>query len=279
MKFISVLHSSVRGFITNSAIPSAPPSLLCFALLGLVSGCARHYNLSPSPSVDKVQLSISISDELEASPLRVMYRSAICKRVTYDGDGRAATLDGYNSIEVGLSRQKNGSIYKADLFINGGGPCEWRLSNVLFEVSYRVPNRFGENVSSGGGGGVIVIFDRNDPQRRTSGVVKVKGTDLVIIKDYYPWVKESYSGGYIKRAGLAGEARSYLTYEARETRKVYFEPVLHSDYVVSSTEPKKHKIGDFIKFHYPDGATQSDGRTVPDFKKLQEIRLKAEAGK
>jgi len=253
--------------------------LLSVATVSSISGCAKDYSMAPSPVGEQVRLVMKISEELETTSLRVMYRSAICKRVTYDGDGRAATLDDYNSIEVGLSRQKNGSLYKADLFINGGGPCEWRLSNVLFEVSYRVPNRFGENVSSGGGGGVIVIFDRNDPQRRTSGVVKVKGTDLVIIKDYYPWVKESYSGGYIKRAGLAGEARSYLTYEARETRKVYFEPVLHSDYVVSSTEPKKHKIGDFIKFHYPDGATQSDGRTVPDFKKLQEIRLKAEAGK
>lgn len=254
-------------------------SILCLALLGSISGCAKDYSMAPSPSGEQVKIVIKISEELEATPLRVMYRSAICERITHDGDGRPEKLEGYNSIEVKLSPRNNGSLYEADLFIKGGGPCGWRLSNVLFEVSYRVPNRFGENVASGGGGGVIVIFDHNDAQRRTSGLVKVKGTDLTIIKDYYPWVKESYSRGYIKRAGLAGEAKSYLYYQAREARSVYFEPVLHSDYVVSSTEPKKHKIGEFITFQYPDGTVESDGRSEPNFEKMQKIRLAAEAKK
>ena len=254
-------------------------SILCLALLGSISGCAKDYSMAPSPSGEQVKIAIKVPEELEVTPLRVMYRSAICERVTHDGDGRPEKLEGYNSIDVKLSPQNNRGIYEANLFINGGGPCEWRLSNVLFEVSYRVPNRFGENVGSGGGGGVIVIFDHNDAQRRTSGLVKVNGADLTIIKDYYPWVKDSYSGGYIKRAGLAGEARSYLTYEAREARSVYFEAVLHSDYVVSSTAPKKHKVGEFITFQYPDGTVESDRRSEPNFKKMQQIRLKAEAEK
>lgn len=253
--------------------------LPCVATVLSISGCAKDYSLAPSPSGEQVKIAIKVSEELEVTPLRVMYRSAICERVTHDGDGRPERLEGYNSIDVKLSRQNNGSLYEAYLFVNGGGPCEWRLSNVLFEVSYRVPNRFGENVGSGGGGGVIVIFDHNDAQLRTSGLVKVKGADFTIIKDYYPWVKDSYSGGYIKRAGLAGEARSYLTYEAREARSVYFEAVLHSDYVVSSTAPKKHKVGEFITFQYPDGTIESDRRSEPNFKKMQEIRLKAEAEK
>jgi hypothetical protein len=253
--------------------------LPCVATVLSISGCAKDYSMAPSPSGEQVKIVIKIPEELEATPLRVMYRSAICERVTHDGDGRPEKLEGYNSIDVKLSHQNNGSLYEADLFVNGGGPCEWRLSNILFEVSYRVPNRFGENVGSGGGGGVIVIFDHNDAQLRTSGLMKVKGADLTIIKDYYPWVKDSYSGGYIKRAGLAGEARSYLTYEAREARSVYFEAVLHSDYVVSSTAPKKHKAGEFIKFKYPDGTVESDRRSEPNFKKMQEIRLKAEAEK
>ena len=254
-------------------------SVLCLALLGFISGCAKDYSMAPSPSGEQVKIAIKVSDELEVTPLRVMYRSAICERVTHDGDGRPEKLEGYNSTEVKLSPKNNRSLYEADLFINGGGPCEWRLSNVLFEVSYRVPNRFGESVGSGGGGGVIVIFDRNDAQLRTSGLMKVKGADLTIIKDYYPWVKDSYSGGYIKRAGLAGEARSYLTYEAREARSVYFEAVLHSDYVVSSTAPKKLKVGEFITFQYPDGTVESDRRSEPNFEKMQKIRLAAEAKK
>ena len=54
---------------------------------------------------------------------------------------------------------------------------------------------------------------------------------------------------------------------------------MHSKYVVVSKEPTVHKRGMFITFYYPDGTTQSDGRYVPDFKKMQEIRLKAESKK
>ena len=158
--------------------------------------------------------------------------------------------------------------------MDGGGACQWRLSNVTFGVAYTDPTSFGETVSYGGGGGVVVIFDHNNSPRGGADF-KVKG-DLTIKKDYYPWVSEAFLGGYKKHVSLAGEGNLYLKYQALQARQVFFEPVLHSNYLVTSEGTKVHKVGSFIKFTYPDGTVVADGSHSPDLRKLQTIRLAAE---
>ncbi len=251
---------------------------LCFVLLTFLSGCAKDRSMNPSPDGEKVKIYIKMPEDLELRSMRVMYRSAVCQRVTYDGDGRPERVDGHNGFEVPLQRRE-GDLYGANLFVDGGGPCEWRLSNVMFGVTYRDPSRFGENVLVGGGGGVIVVFDHNNPQLSVGRRVAVEGSELKIVKDYYLWLNERYTGGYVKRASLSGCGSGYITYEARQARNVYFEPVFHPEFVVTSVAPKKHAVGDFIKFFYPDGTVESDSEGRPNFKKMQEIRLRAEAKK
>ncbi|WP_256590907.1 MULTISPECIES: hypothetical protein [unclassified Pseudomonas] len=85
-------------------------------------------------------------------------------------------------------------------------------------------------------------------------------------------MSENFLGGYKKWISLAGRGDIYLSYQALTARKVYFEPVLYSDYVVSSEGTKVHKIGSFAKFIYPDGSVVADGKWRPDFLKLQTIR-------
>jgi hypothetical protein len=158
--------------------------------------------------------------------------------------------------------------------MDGGGACQWRLSNVTFGVVYADPTRFGESVVVGGGGGIVVIFDQNNSPRGGADF-QIDG-DLMIKKDYYPWLKENFLDGYVKRISLAGEASLYLKYQALQARQVFFEPVLHSNYLVTSEGTKIHKVGSFIKFTYPDGTVVADGSHNPDLRKLQAIRLAAE---
>lgn len=261
----------------NHAKSFLETSVLCFLLLTFISGCAKDDSISPQPGGEKVTITIKPPDELEPEVMRVIYRSAKCPRITLDGDGRPETIEGYNAFEVALHRNGADNLYRTDLFVDGGGACEWRLSNVMFGVTYREPSRFGENVLAGGGGGVIVVLDHNNPQLRVGGAVRLEGSELRIVKDYYLWVSERYTGGYVKRVSLSGYGSGYLTYEARQARNVYFEPVFHSAFVVTSVAPRRHAVGDFIKFFYPDGTVESDPEGRPNFKKMQEIRLKAEA--
>jgi hypothetical protein len=120
----------------------------------------------------------------------------------------------------------------------------------------------------------VVIFDHNNSPRGGADI-KVDG-DLMIKKDYYPWIKEHFIGGYSKRISLAGEGDIYLMYQALQARQVYFEPVLHSDFVVYSAGPKVKKEGNYTTITYPDGSFVADGRSGPNFRKLQAIRLSAE---
>jgi hypothetical protein len=240
-----------------------------------LSGCAKDYSLAPPADSEVITVTVKVPEELVTEPLQLMYRSAICKRITHGASGQRIELEGYHDIDVQLQRQGQSDLYLAKLPMDGGGACRWHLSNVIFGVAYGNPTRFGEYVTYGAGGGVVVIFDHNNSPRGGADI-EVDG-DLTIKKDYYPWIDEEFLGPYKKTVNLAGEGNIYLSYQALRARQVYFEPVLHSDYEIYSAGPKVKKKGNHTTFTYPDGSVVADGRSDPDFRRLQALRLAAES--
>jgi hypothetical protein len=254
----------------NALLRCATAGLLVFS----INGCAADRSLSPLPGGEQVSITVRVPQNLEAKPMRVMYRSEKCP-IKRSGPGSTSYKeDGYLATTVQLQRQSQSDVYEAKLPVDGGSVCQWRLSNVTFGVSYANTTSFGENVSTGGGGGVIVIFDDHLPQQRSvfEPTVEVYG-DLLIGGDYYPWVSEAFLGGYEKLARLVGKGDIYLTYKAKSARKVTFEPNLHADFVVFSVEPKVKQKGSYTQFTYPDGSVVANGVSKPNFQKLQAIRL------
>ncbi len=245
------------------------------ALLTTLSGCAKDYTLAPPADSEKVTVTIKVPKELEAETMKVMYRSTLCTFTSRTASGVPYKRDGYQKADVQPLRRGQSDLYDARLPIDGGGACQWRLSNVTFGVIYSEPLRFGEGVIAGAGGGVVVVFDRNNSPFGSTGI-KIDG-DLSIKKDYYPWVKEKFLGGYAKRVSLVGEGDIYLGYQAVYARSIYFEPVLHPSYILYSIGVKEKKEGNFTTFIFPDGSTWADGRPASEFLKLQEIRMAAEA--
>lgn len=245
-------------------------------LLFSLSGCAQNRTLSPPPDGEQVRVTVKVPQNLAADPMRVMYRSEKCPIKRSVPDWSTYEEDGYLSTTVQPKQQGQSDVYEAKLPVNGGGRCQWQLSNVTFGVTYANTTHFGENVRGGPGGGIIVMFDQRLPQQRSvfEPTIKVSG-DVLIRKDYYPWVNEQFIGGHKKLAWLVGEGEIYLYYRAPNARKVQLEPLLHADYVVYSVEPKVHKVGDYTQITYPDGSVTGTGNK-PNFKKLQAIRLAAE---
>ena len=239
-----------------------------------LTGCAKNRSLSPPPDNEYITVTVKVPDELAAENMKVMYRSPICKFITSDSRGERVELDGYKKMDMQPQRQGQSDLYQAKLPIDGGGACQWRLSNVTFGVVYSDPASFGESVVSGGGGGIVVIFDNHDSSRGGADI-EIDG-DLILKKDYYPWLSESFLNGHRKFISLAGEGGIYLMYKASQARKVYFEPVLHSNFMFYSTGPKVKKEGSYTSFLYPDGSVYADNRWHPNFLRLQTIRLKAE---
>ncbi len=250
-------------------------SVVFLVLFAGLSGCSKDYSLAPPTDGEKITVTIKVPKELEAENMKVMYRSKLCTFTSRTASGVPYKRDGYQKADIQPLRRGQSDLYDAHLPVDGGGACEWRLSNVTFGVGYKNPASFGENVTYGGGGGMVVVFDHNNSPRGGTGI-KVDG-DLTIIKDYYPWVSETFLGQYTHRVSLIGEGDIYLGYQALQAKHVYFEPVLHSDFVLRSVEPKEKKKGNYTIFTLPDGRVLADGRPDTKFSKLQEIRMAAEA--
>lgn len=248
-----------------------PLFILCTSL----SGCAKDYGLAPPADSEKITVTVKVPDQLKAETMQVMYRSKICTFISHTASGVPYKRDGYRKIDVQPVRRGENDLYESKLDVNGGGSCQWRLSNVTFGVVYEDPTMFGENVTFGAGGGVVVVFDNNNSPRGRTGI-KVDG-DLRIRKDYYPWVSETFLGEYTHRVSLLGEGGIYLGYQALQAKTIYFEPVLHSNFVLNSVEPKEKKKGNYTIFTLPDGKVIADGRPDTKFSKLQAIRKAAEA--
>jgi hypothetical protein len=241
--------------------------------LASLSGCAQQPTFAPAPGGEQVTISIKVPPDLTARKMRVMYRSAKCPSKE-SADGVPYEVDGFYPIEVQPQRRGQSDVYEAKLARNGGGACQWNLSNVTLGVSYQNTGRFGANVQSGRGGGVIAIFDDNLPQQRSypDQTQEIVG-NLLIHEDYYPWVDEEFLGPYKKQVRLLGDGDIYRTYRTPTAQRIDFEPVLQTDFVVYSAGPKVKKEGNHTQFTYPDGSVIADGSSEPDFDKLQAIRL------
>ncbi|WP_152227542.1 hypothetical protein [Pseudomonas sp. SCB32] len=256
-----------QRFILSSALGG-------LVLLASLSGCAQSQALTPPPGGAQVVFRIKVPQDLAADPMRVMYRSEKCPVQRSDGSGGRFEVDGYHAIEVVPQRQGQSDLYLANVARDGGGACHWQLSNVTFGVHYQNTLRFGSNVLPGGGGGVIVLFDDNQPQQRSllEDPEEVSG-DLLVSKDYYPWIDEQFLIRHETRAWLFGDGDIYPTYKALKANIVIFEPRLHTDGVVHSVGPRFKKEGVYTQFTYPDGSKEADGSSKPSFEKLQAIRL------
>ncbi|WP_240995641.1 hypothetical protein [Pseudomonas viridiflava] len=250
-------------------------SAVLLMILASLSGCAKDYGLAPPVDSEKITVTVKVPKDLRARTMQVMYRSSVCTFTDHSASGVAYQRDGYHRIDMQPVRQGHSDHYDARLSVDGGGTCQWRLSNVTFGVVYEDPSMFGKGVTYGAGGGIVVVFDENNSPRGGVGI-KASG-DLSIKKDYYPWVDEEFLGHYEKTINLVGEVETYLGYQALQARKVYFEPVLHSDFVLYSAGPKKKKKGNYTRFVFPDGSVVADGRPDSKFLRLQAIRKAAEA--
>lgn len=137
-------------------------SLASLLMLLSLGGCTqnRTHELAPPPGGAQVHFSIKVPPDLAANPMRVMYRSAKCPATRSGADWTTYEEDGRHAIEVQPQRQGSSDLYVADLALDGGGACQWRLSNVTFGVRYANTARFGADVKPGGGGGGNSDFRR-----------------------------------------------------------------------------------------------------------------------
>ncbi|WP_236232755.1 hypothetical protein [Pseudomonas tohonis] len=245
--------------------------LVVAALCLLVSqtGCAQLMNqdLSPPPGGETVSVSVKVPKDLVANAMRVMYRSEKCPITRSDGSGGRYEIDGAKAIEVEPQRQGMTDIYEAKLAKDGGGFCEWKLSNVTFGIHFGNTEQFGEKVEFSGGGEVVVIFDNNLPQQQSMYGARDVDGDVLISEDYFPWLSKIFLNGERSVIELYG-SQSFLTFKSLSARKVVFQPRYHADLLVRTIGVKA--VGGAPEVVYPDGSRQL-ARSRPNINRLKEI--------
>lgn len=238
------------------------------------SGCGQDFGLMPPKDGEDVFLSVKIQNGFQISSIAAAYRSNKCKVSRRDASFKLYEAGGFQSVEVQALRLGRGDMYEARISKEGGGHCDWRLSNIIFRITHRTLSDFGEDAVEGGGGGVVIVFDDN--KAGISGAQIVVEGDLSVAVDYYPWVSEHFIGHYVKYVSLFGVRGSHIMYTAVQARKIHFEPRVHSNYVMRSAGPKEKKEGNYTVYTYPDSSVFADGGFHPSFRKLESIRHSAE---
>jgi hypothetical protein len=234
----------------------------------LTIGCERDKSFSPPNNGETVSIAVQLPKEMDVLPLGVMYRSNLCLHKRTKGNGEIYKLPGFHFTQFTLKQEGNEDIYHFPVPIDGGGACHWQLSNVTVNIKYKKEN-FGNDINRAIGTGVIIIFDNNSPQQ-DDGVYENVSGDLIIEKDYFPWINERFLDGHSRNIWTYGE-RLYFNYKVKDTYNVLFRPISHSEYVTHSVGIKVKAEGNHAQFTYPDGTVVADGTIFPDFKKLQSL--------
>ncbi|RLM24571.1 hypothetical protein BIY28_03855 [Brenneria goodwinii] len=215
------------------------------------------------PMGEQVKFSVELPKEMEISPLKVMYRSEICKASKPRSDGGSYKVPGYYYKEVIPSG--NGDEYKYDITLNGWGICLWELSNVMIEISYKdLSKKYADTVI---GSGVTFVFDNNSPQS-FNGIYEELSGDVFLRKNFFPWVSNKKNQKTLWTYG--GQLRS--TYKTPQARNISFSVVSNTESIVYSKWPVDNKNREYTKYIYPDGDIVVLIDERPDYERLVRIK-------
>ncbi|MGA3701227.1 hypothetical protein ACPAVH_35995 [Enterobacteriaceae bacterium TYF_5] len=247
--------------------------LLSIAVMGLLlTGCniltpQIDRTFSPPENGRTVKITVDVPDVAELSPIEIMYRSNLCLSTKINGSREKYPTLGANYYTDTLKKENVDSLYSIELPINGGGKCDWKLSNVTLGLDLKINNHFDENISESIGSGIIIIFDNNKAQRTIGSVISKNG-DFNISEHYFPWVNHLYKDNKGKTLWLYGK-ELYLFYKSRDAKEITWNPIIHTDAVVYSEYPAERKTKGIQRtFYYSDGTQEITNESNPNYQKL-----------
>lgn len=246
----------------------------------LMSGCANTTDRKLSPPSDTQWVNVEVKNPLSYTrpfPLEVLYTSNKCKRELMSmRDGKRYEKVGYNTIKIPLQQQGASNIWLAKLAINGGGSCDWMLSEFTLGIEYTDAKKFGNDLVPGSAVGATFVFGDTMSSRH---FFKLFDSDITLKPKYYPYIKR-YSrikGGAEKdMISLFGDNTDFPDYHVNLKRQeginVVYSPVVNEYKIAEIIFPYQKGKGEHTKIVYPDGSFTADGRIYPDFKKMEGIK-------
>jgi len=254
-----------------------PKNILAACLfVSLLSSCASATDDMLLPPTDTKWVNVEIknpSPYTKPFPLEVVYISHKCMKSRINGvDGSREEKPAYNPVKIPLQQQESSNIWHAKVAMNGGGSCEWKLSEFNLGIEYIDATHLGVGIVPGAPVGASFAFDdiaaRNGQFDFFSGSISLSPV-------YFPVIQEENSPDK-KMANLFGKDDfiSMRSLKNLEDITIKYNPFLNEKKITRMIAPKENKHGVFYTFIYPDGTLSSDGAVNPSFDKVNNMKIK-----
>lgn len=232
----------------------------------LLLGCDKDESLNPPPDAEMVSVIAKMPSDSKLLPLEIMYRSTTCLKSRKNSNGDVVKEPGYHFVKKEFNHTSDDSIFNIDISRDGGGQCNWKLSNVTLGFNLKDlllgKDKKNENVPFK----EIIVFDDNSPQRLSGSYEVIKG-NIKLEGDYFPLITKRRDQNSPLEYSIVKSSPDVI-YKSTSAKEVIFEPRIHSSKVLYATEPTVQKVGVYMSVLYPDG-TVENGPYFPDYKKLQ----------
>ncbi|MBD2781936.1 hypothetical protein [Xenorhabdus szentirmaii] len=230
-----------------------------------IQGCTSE-SFSPPINGENIHFTATIPDELEALPISAMYRSNICRKERRTANMKPYSVPGFHyatyPLSIGQSNQVEASVPK-----EGGGKCDWKLSNITFEVKLKDTSTIAPIIDDNFGFETTFVIDDNAPQVFDGGYIKKTGNlnEEIIL---FPLLRERFFGDHSKSFYLVGKY-DVMTYKLNNGRKIHLN-ILYEKKFLTYWQGGKNKDRE-TSLTYPDGTIIYNGDVSPDFDKLMRI--------
>ncbi|TXE26750.1 hypothetical protein FOT62_23065 [Serratia marcescens] len=244
---------------------------LCFLVSILNTGCAETIDRTLTPPSDTHWVNVDVKNPspwTRPFPLEVLYISNTCKRHFLSmRDGTRYEKVGYNPMKIPLQQQGNSNIWRARVAMNGGGSCDWKLSEFKMRIAYTDATHLGKDLVPGTGVGAKFAFDDLASQ---NGQFDTVSNNVNLSPKYYPLITNDKEINFKDTLSLFGR-RDFLQKKINSqggSVSILYTPVLDESKVVRMVSPKENKVGEYYRIIYPDGTVVSDGSIHPDVSRL-----------
>ncbi|MEC5345320.1 hypothetical protein ABRZ24_22355, partial [Brenneria populi] len=244
-----------------------------FVLTLFLSGCDQKNNLrlSPPENTQWVDIEVVVPPNTTAFPLNALYRSSVCLHERRQADMSKVKSRGYNPVHMALQPDAAGNIYRQRVAVDGGGPCKWKLSSISLGIKYARTDYLVKDAEIGTAVGLDVAFDDEASNSEYYNPVR---NELVYTSVYYPYVRESFLGGFKRSLSLYGE-KSFMPYlmtiDTGKNGRIVFLPTVDEKKIVKLKGAKNMSDDERGGVIYPDGTMDKD-KHKPDYNKLKNMK-------
>ncbi|MDC9595019.1 hypothetical protein [Xenorhabdus sp. IM139775] len=228
-----------------------------------IQGCASE-SFSPPINGESVHLTATLPDELDALPISAMYRSKLCRKERRTANMKSYSVPGFHHatypLSIGHSNQVEVSVPK-----EGGGKCDWKLSNITFEVKLKDTSTIAPLIDDNFGFKTTFVIDGNAPQEFDGGYIKKTG-DLHEKIILFPLLTKSFLSGNENSFYLIGKGDP-LTYKTGTAKKINLN-YTYIKQMLSIWTGRKNNDRPFMT--YPNGDIIY-GEVRPEYKTLMRI--------